>query len=271
MIYKINQINDSTLQIIDEYDGCIYAIKGTQKGIVIDTGMSRDSLKPVIEDFIKTPYDVVLTHGHIDHIGRTQEFENIYMSSNDNHIYEEHTHLSQDPNDRFNTIGLAFQDIHHIHNIQEKQIFSLGDREIIAIPCFGHTPGSFLFADMKTHCLFTGDAIGSGCGVWMQVDNALSIQQYYESLNKTIDIFDDLNINKKWAFLGGHAYQEYQSQVSKYNALDMQLLYDMRTLCQKIIHNDVEFYDVKTREFSTGKPYYAVYKKAEMIFTLSQI
>lgn len=271
MGYQINQINSSTYQILDEYDGCIYAIKGKKQGLIIDTGMSRQLLKPVIDNLISTPYAVVLTHGHIDHIGRSQEFPSVYMSHRDQKIYQEHTHLSTNPNDRFHIIGLAFQSFDHIKDIHQQQVFSLGDREIIAIPCYGHTPGSFLFADMLTHCLFTGDAIRSGCGVWMQVEGALSIQEYLDSLQHTITLLKEYHIDHQWTFYGGHAHQEYQSHVSSYNRLDFQLLCDMKILCERLLQNQVEFQDTKATAFSTGKPYYACYQKAEMILTKNQI
>ena len=67
-MYKINPINNSIYQILDEFDGCIYLIKGDKKSLVIDTGMSREKLRPIIEQLTTTPYQVVLTHGHVDHI-----------------------------------------------------------------------------------------------------------------------------------------------------------------------------------------------------------
>lgn len=270
-MYKINPINNFTDQILDEFDGCIYLIKGDKKALVIDTGMSREKLKPYIDQLVSTPYQVVFTHGHVDHIGQSKDFDNIYMSHLDLDVYKEHMKENNDPNDRFNTIGLSFQNPSSIKNIHDGEIISLGDHEVLVVSCFGHTPGSLLFVDLKEHTVFTGDAIGSGCGVWMQVDFALHLKDYYQSLKNAISILESHGVDESWLFLGGHAYQEYQSRVSDYNRLDINLMKDMMTLCKLLLRGNASYQEVITREFSTGKPYYARYNKAEMIFTLGQL
>lgn len=269
MNYKIEHLNLSIVRILDDTDGCIYLIKGFNRALVIDTGMCRENLKDIIDDLVETDYDVVLTHGHIDHIGRSQEFNNVYMSFNDLNVYEEHTHLSNNPNDQFNTVGLCFKKSTLIKDMPHS--FHLGNKVVYCIPCFGHTPGSYIFVDTVDHVVFTGDAIGSGCGVWMQVDHALSIYDYCLSLKYCLQKLEELNVDDSWLFLGGHAYQEYQSKVNGFNKLDINLLKDMITLCEKLLMNEISYHFIHTSEFSNGKPYYASYHKAEIIFTLSQL
>ena len=47
---------------------------------------------------------------------------------------------------------------------------------VLEVP--GHTPGSVAFYDEKRNLLFTGDAIGSGIGVWMIVPGGLTLSEY---------------------------------------------------------------------------------------------
>lgn len=268
MSYRIHEINKEIIQILDEYDGCIYLIKGQDKSIVFDLGMSRESIKPIIDSLLDTPYDVICSHGHVDHVGRSGEFHKVFMSLYDKDVYLENYQLN-DPQEQFNIIGLSLIDKNQIEDV--KTCYDLGDRMIKIVPCYGHTPGSILLVDSKNQTVLTGDAIGSGCGVWMQVDDALSIQDYLYSLQKCYQQLMQFQIDDEWLFLGGHAYQEYQSQVSQYNRLDIHLLEDMITLCTLLLHQDIAYRTINTHEFSTGQPYYASYQKAEIIFTLSQL
>ena len=264
MSYQINKINKEIIQILDEYYDCIYVIKGEKKSLVIDLGMDNARIKPVIEYLVNTPYDIICTHGHFDHVGRSGEFDKIYMSLLDKDVYLDNYKIVD-----INNTKLSFIDDLNIYNVLDK--YDLGDRIIHILPCFGHTPGSVIVLDQKNKTIFTGDAIGSGCGVWMQVDYALSIKEYLNSLQECYDILKTYNVDDSWTFLGGHAFQEYQSKVSDYNKFDIRVLTDMIILCKKLINDEIEYRDIRTTEFSTGKPYYASYNKAEMIFTLSQL
>lgn len=268
MGYKINRLNNDIIQILDNDNNCIYIVKGKERSLVIDLGMDKASIRPVIEYITDTPYDVICTHGHIDHVGRSGEFDNIHMSLSDKDVYLDNYKMNN-PNDRFNILNLSLINYSKIKTI--KNTYDLGDRVIHIIDCFGHTPGSIILLDKKNKTIFTGDAIGSGCGVWMQIDYALSIKDYYHSLKKCYSELLKYHVDDSWLFLGGHAYQEYQSKVSEFNKFDIYLLEDMITVCQLLLENKIEYHEEQTREFSTGKPYYACYGKAEIIFTLSQL
>lgn len=268
MGYQIIKKNQNLYQILDSYDDCIYVVIGSKRSVVIDLGMDREDIKPIIESLITTPYDVILTHGHIDHVGRSGEFDHVFMSSQDKDVYLDN-YLMNDPHDQFHTQGLSFLEFSQIQDVNHT--IDLGDRKLYIVPCYGHTPGSICVVDLKEKNIFTGDAIGSGCGVWMQVDHALSIQGYHDSLVHCLHQFYKYGVDMTWNFYGGHAYQEFQSQVSSYNPLNIELLGDMIQLCQLLINHQVNYREIQTRSFSTGQPYYACYHKAEIIFTLSQL
>ena len=61
-----------------------------------------------------------------------------------------------------------------IHDIRTDSVISLGGTELTICQAPGHTPGSVVVLETKQNYLFTGDAIGSGCGVWMQVPGGTS-------------------------------------------------------------------------------------------------
>lgn len=105
----------------------------------------------------------------------------------------------------------------------------------------------------------------------MQVNHALSLSAYQQSFKQCYEQLKKIGAHKQWHFYGDHAHQEYQSKVSDYNPLNIHMIEDMISLCQLLINRQIQYKEVKTREFSTGKPYYAAYQKAEMIFILSQL
>ena len=62
---------------IDEFDcASIFVIVGEERALVLDTGTGIGDLRRVIENRITAkPYDVVLTHNHVDHAGGAGFFD----------------------------------------------------------------------------------------------------------------------------------------------------------------------------------------------------
>lgn len=261
MSYIKKDISRKITLLADETDGAVYLIKGRDMSLIFDTGWDSRPLKPLAEGLIKTPYKVVFSHGHVDHVGRSGEFDAVYMDKNDMGIY------------RLNPV----RTMPHLTFISEdkilpvENILDLGDRVIDVVPCPGHTPGSILLVDRQEKAVFTGDAIGSGCGVWLQCTGALKVSRYRESLKNCLRQLEKLGVDESWNFYGGHPGQEKMSKVSEYNRLDINLMADMERLCGLVMDRKVEFTPADVMEFDEGKPYYVRYKKAEMFFVLEKI
>lgn len=264
-MYKSEKINEYTYKILDSYDEAMYLIAGSQKALLIDAGMEKQSLYKYVSSLTTKPILLALTHGHIDHIGQSGSFENVYMNLLDRGTYLLHMHMKAG---HFNSDGLNFKKIDDIQNMPD--YFDLGDRKIDILPLGGHTPGSVIFVDQNQKSVFTGDAIGSGCGCWMQMDECLSIKQYHQNLLNVLKQLQDRRVDTTWHFYGGHDKQEYQSKVSHLNRLDIQLLKDMEQLCCKLMQHDIVFYDTGALKM-TNIPYYVCHQKAEMIVTKEKI
>ena len=55
--------------------------KRDEKGLLIDTGVGAGNLKEYIDKNIASkPYDVLLTHGHLDHIGAILQYPKILVN-----------------------------------------------------------------------------------------------------------------------------------------------------------------------------------------------
>lgn len=254
-MYKSEKIFSDTWRIIDELDEALYLINKNNHAYLIDTGMGNDSLSDYVKTITDKPVIVLLTHGHIDHIGRCGEFETVCMNPKDNDIYKKHKAMAEGPQFIIrNTLPVPFP---------------LDLEGILPIELQGHTPGSTIFVDKDNHAVYTGDALGSGCGVWMQIEGALTIAEYRNGIHDALKQLNALGCDDTWHFYGGHANQEYQSKVSPYNPLCLALVNDMETLCTKLINDEAELTQVEVK--SDSVPYYAAYGKAEMLTTKERI
>ena len=55
----------------------MYLLEGTREALLIDTGYGSFSLKKAVHELTALPVTVLLTHGHLDHIGGSAEFEHV--------------------------------------------------------------------------------------------------------------------------------------------------------------------------------------------------
>ena len=250
---KVNQINKYTYSITER--GCTsYLIIGSKKTLVIDFLFPGDfSLLNEIRKYSLNELIPVLTHGHFDHTGHLNEFETVYMA-------EEDLHLLKDNNIEIKVIS-------------DNQKFDLGNMVIKAYKIKGHTNGSVIFIDEKSHNLFTGDEFGSGCGVWLQLNDASDLSTYI----KEIDKFKAYLINNcdisfyDWHYYPGHLGQEFQSKVSSHNPVDSYLIDDLKELSEKLINNEVELIESSAKQGYNEQSFYARFKKTEMITRKSLI
>ena len=82
-IYQIEEVKDGIWHIDEGGLASAYIIKGSERGLVIDTGTGVGSLKELVEQYLSVPYDVVLTHGHVDHVGGISQFGQVYVNDRD--------------------------------------------------------------------------------------------------------------------------------------------------------------------------------------------
>lgn len=256
-IYDSVKINDNSYYINDEdHDSC-YLIIGDNQALLIDLGLFKEPLLPTIKQLTDKDIIVACTHGHLDHVGAMKEFDNIYLSHDDKNIYFDNAKLVE---------NFPLIDFNQIKPLQPFQTFDLGNIIIEAIPLPGHTPGSVIFLDRFNRCLYTGDAIGSGCGVWMQLYHSTSLIPYQRILKETITYLEKQGVDNTWKFWGGHNLQATQSKVGPYNKLDLQLMKDLEQLCLKLINKEITGIKNAAPTYNGNQAYYASYNKAEIIY-----
>lgn len=257
--FAVKQINEDAYVINDAFGASFYVVRGSEYAAVIDTGFTKgETIMPVIRSITDMPLKLVITHLHMDHMHHMDEFEEVYMCRKE---------LTMPPQVLRQSAGGVDHDYSRVHNIETGSVVSLGGDELEICQVPGHTPGTVVILDKKHNMLFTGDAIGSGVGVWMQVTSAISLEEYLDSL-----IFLQSWLVEKggrMSFWGGHNNQQYTAIVTKdgYNPLNMGLLGDLIDLVEKILTGEIK--GVAHEEGIVDKPgenLYASFGRAEILY-----
>lgn len=228
--FRITRIGENIYHILDSGDSSFYVVEGAERAAVIDTGITPgEKILPVVRSLTQKPLILVVTHAHVDHFHHMDEFDTVYMSHRE----------FQMPEDFLNGMmagkTLALHDTIDAHT---DDVIDLGGNalEICEVP--GHTPGSIVVLERKGQHLFTGDAIGSGMGVWMQVPGAVPLEKYYESLVGLLKWL--VARGGRMKFYGGHNYQIFQSTlIPGYNPLNMGLLCDLIDLVDQVVQGKI--------------------------------
>jgi len=169
----------------------MYLVCGTKKAALIDTGMGIGSLKDYVRKLTDLPLIVINTHGHPDHAGGNGEFTDcpIYLSDKDLDIYAKMCTPEFRQNDVRFMIGDEVDQIKSEFvtglpktlNVNDGDVFDLGERTLTAITVPGHTAGCICLFDDQTHCLLGGDSLTNG-DTWMFLDHSLPLITYLKSM-----------------------------------------------------------------------------------------
>ena len=158
---------------------------------------------------------VTVTHNHGDHLGMLPAFKD----DTDAHFWI--------PEEEFRGKNLFPAD--RTVNFPENATLDLGGGYIIkSMEVPGHTAHSTVFLLNGRNLLFTGDALGSGNGVWLFSNNSFLL--YKTSIDRLISyISDPVNEIDTSALLlyGGHFWQKGKTDALTYKYIaDMQILID---------------------------------------------
>ena len=245
-VYPVAEVAPGVFEI-DEFD-CddVFVVKGSKRALVMDTGIGIGDIRAAVERIIgDLPYDVVVSHGHSDHMGGAGAFDVIYENPVDFDLYP----FPVEPEGRARYAGFISQrsgleypydpkeDIVEWKKVPERKprtdgmVFDLGDRKVTAYSCPGHTPGEMVFVDDKSRILFAGDAINGNLlfGSVPPDPRFTSVETAYKGLQRiaALGSFDKI-------FNFHHDYRPFGEPLSD------RMLPDVLEACRQLVTGEYE-------------------------------
>lgn len=153
---NVYAVSCSNWTLSNEEGGAIlesWVIVGSEKTLAIDSGIPGvEGFKDYLESEFGLPVIMFNSHGHDDHIGCNDQFDEVWLNRNDWPL------LLRDwtGNMRYS----SYEDLpYRLHNINDKDVINIGKRNLLAIEIKGHTKGSIMLYDATTNSLFSGDSV----------------------------------------------------------------------------------------------------------------
>ena len=190
----IDPLSDENLNVYS------YLIVGSNKALLYDTGHGIGDYTGTIRTITNLPFDVVISHAHIDHVNGAFQFPTVYMSPKEQEVFKEHT------SERFRgslakrAVELGYdidrddwvkQQVHDIKELVVGQIFDLGDFSVEAIDLAGHTSGSIGLYIKDKNTILSSDGINNH--LWLFLHESLKREEYTTMLERTLTLdFIDL-------------------------------------------------------------------------------
>lgn len=152
-----------------------YLVCGSEKAVLIDTGLGIANIKEVVDKLTNLPVQVLTTHIHWDHIGGHKYFENIAVHEKEVEWLESKFPLPLEiVRKNLMAKSCGFPDEFSIENytifqgkanqiLIDGDVIDLGNRKLQVIHTPGHSPGHCCYYETDRKYLYSGDLIYKGC------------------------------------------------------------------------------------------------------------
>ena len=196
--FTFSKISPTTTKIVDITNTARYLVEGSKEALLIDTCTGAGDLKKAVESLTDLPVTVVLTHGHVDHLGGAARFDKVYMSHKDLFMLPDNDVLWQKKNftEFSNPRAKELTDRDYCPTRTDEFLplydgmeFDLGGITIKAVAVPGHTPGMMCMLCKEERWILFGDACNTA--VFLFGDEALTVEEYIENLSVLENVRDE--------------------------------------------------------------------------------
>ena len=186
--YTHEKLTKHLYRIIDCTGVCCYLAVGSKRACLLDTCNGLGNIKDYIKKITNLPTFVILTHGHLDHMGGAGLFDLVYMNHEDLPIFIEHANMDFRVKNTMENAHIDIQeadlvktfDVNLLKDIQDQEIFDLGDLRIEMLLVKGHTPGIMCPLIIEDRAIIFGDACGEA--VLLFDEHSSCVSEYQKSL-----------------------------------------------------------------------------------------
>ena len=231
--FSVEKISGHIYRIIDALEVACYLVTGEEKACLLDTCTGAGNLKEFVESVTDLPLTVVVSHGHMDHLGGAGRFEKVYMKKADMPIFEKHKskefraeffsdHLKMSlvPEDFYQVPEEVFEDL------PENTVLDLGGVTVELLSFPGHTPGMVCPLIPEDRTFIIGDACD---------DNVLLFDQYSSTVSEYRDYLKAMKDRREQYdyILGNHGKYEFT----------MELIDNVLESCDRVLaHEDAHLW-----------------------------
>ncbi len=132
----------------EDYRDYCTLVRGDKLAILWDTGQGKQDLRAFLEETLDTPYIVLNSHGHDDHIGGNHRFGTVYVHREDWHLLASHARMTTGEPPAYD-----------VEELDPGMVFDLGGLHGRVISLAGHTRGSVGLLLEEEGILLAGDGL----------------------------------------------------------------------------------------------------------------
>ena len=175
--FEVDEIADGVYSILEPlHEEAVrsYLVLGSERAVLVDTGMGVGDMRALVSDLTSFPITVVNSHAHWDHIGGNHQFEEIVIHQAEAHQlplgvsnarlrpWFDPAHLRGDPPAGFDIETVSIPPSAASLLLSGGERFELGGRTLEIMHAPGHSPGGIVLLDRANAALFSTDVAYAG-------------------------------------------------------------------------------------------------------------
>lgn len=174
-IYKVSEGVFAVLEPNHTEEVISYLILGSERAVLLDTGMGIANLQAEVDRLTNLPVIVVASHGHYDHIGDNHRYPEVWAFDSDSDVARIEQGKTREacveymnpglylelPPD-FDPAAYEIRPSRVTRRLQHLEVIDLGKRSLTVHHTPGHTEGSICLLDSRDNLMFTGDTFYPG-------------------------------------------------------------------------------------------------------------